>query len=463
MPLAGRLKTRWKEEGGYQDVMRVALPLIFSTGAWSLQTFIDRIFLTWYSPAALAAASPSGMANFTLFSLLIGTASYVNTFVAQYHGAGRPERIGRSVWQGIYFSLFALLLALVMWPLADDLFRLFGHAPDVQEMEIIYFRILLLGAPAVVVSNALSSFFSGLGRTWTIFWINFVATLINVVFDYWLIFGKAGFPRLGIAGAAWATVAAGTFPALAFLLLFVLPRNAREYGTLRGWRLDAGLFRRLLRFGAPSGLQVFLEVLAFTIFLAIAGKIGTTELAATTLAFNINSLAFTPMLGMMTAVSALVGQALGRSRPALAERYTWSALHICMLFYVGLSVGYVLLPQVVLWPFFRNVQAAGFIEISRLSVVLLRFVALYSLFDAMNMIFSAAIKGAGDTRYIAVTTIRLSWLVIVLPSLLWWYWLPPSIYALWVFVTLYVVGLGLFFYRRFLHGPWREMRVIEPN
>jgi len=459
-PLAN-LSARWNDEGGYRAVMRIALPLIFSTGAWSLQTFIDRIFLTWYSPAALAAASPSGMANFTLFSLLIGIASYVNTFVAQYHGAGRPERIGRSVWQGIYFGFFAVVLVLVMWPLADDLFHLFGHAPDVEEMEIVYFRILLLGAPAVVVSNALSGFFSGLGRTWIIFWINLIATLINVVFDYLLIFGKAGFPRMGIAGAAWATVAAGLFPALAFLVLFFLPRYTRTYGTLSGWRFDPGLFRRLLRFGAPSGLQVFLEVLAFTIFLIIAGKIGTTELAATTLAFNINSLAFTPMLGMMTAVSALVGQALGGNRPALAEKYTWSALHICMLFYVGLSIGYVLLPHVVLWPFFRNARSADLLAISCLCVVLLRFVALYSLFDAMNMIFSAAIKGAGDTRYVAVTTIRLSWLIMVVPSLLWWYFLPPSIHALWVFVTLYVVGLGLFFYRRFLHGAWREMRVIE--
>jgi len=79
----------------------------------------------------------------------------------------------------------------------------------------------------------------------------------------------------------------------------------------------------------------------------------------------------------------------------------------------------------------------------------------------MNMIFSAAIKGAGDTRFVAMTTIRLSWLVLVLPSLIWWFLLRGSIYGLWVFITLYVIGLGLLFLRRFLHGPWRTMRVIE--
>jgi len=458
---AGKIKARYHEEGGYRAVMDMALPLIFSTGAWTVQTFIDRVFLTWYSPEALAAAAPAGMANFTLFSLLIGIASYVNTFVAQYHGAGRPERIGRSVWQGIYFSLVALLIAVVIWPLADDLFRFFGHAPEVQEMEVVYFRILAVGAPAVVISNAISGLFSGLGKTWIIFWVNFAATLINMVLDYLLIFGKMGLPGMGIAGAAWATVAAGFFPALVFAGIMILPRYARTYGTLRSWRFDRALFRRLLRFGTPNGLQVFLEVLAFTIFLVIAGKIGTIELAATTLAFNINNLAFAPMLGMMTAVSALVGQSLGRERPELAEKLTWSALHICGAFYVTLGLAYAAVPQLFLWPFLRNAQSAEFLEISRVGVNLLRFVAVYSIFDAMNMIFSAAIKGAGDTRYVAVTTIRLSWLVLVLPSIVWCFFARGSIYGLWVFITLYVIGLGLFFLRRFLHGPWRTMRVID--
>ena len=456
-----KFSARWNEDGGYRAVLRMALPLVFSTGAWSLQQFIDRVFLTWYSSDALAAAAPAGMANFTIFSLLIGIASYISTFVAQYYGANRPERIGRSVWQGLYFSFFATLLVAVIYPFSDELFRFMGHEPAVQAMEITYFRILLLGAPAVVISNVVSGFFSGLSRSWVIFWINSIATLINVVFDYLLIFGKAGLPQMGIDGAAWATVMSAVFSAVVFMALMARPQYARVYGTLRGWRFDPELFRRLLRFGTPNGLQVFLEVLAFTIFLAVAGKIGTAELAATTLAFNINSLAFTPMLGMMTAVSALVGQSLGRERPELAERLTWSALHICLAFFATLSLGYLLAPQLFLRPFLWKAQSASFLEISRVAVILLRFVAVYSLFDAMNMIFSAAIKGAGDTRYVAVTTIRLSWLVLVIPSAVAWRLFHASIYWLWAFVTLYVMALGLVFWRRFVHGPWREMRVIE--
>ena len=89
-------------EGGYRQILLIAFPLILSTGSWSLQHFVDRMFLAWYSPAALAASTPAGILNYTLMSLFIGTAGYVSTFVAQYIGAGRDERIGPTVWQGLY-------------------------------------------------------------------------------------------------------------------------------------------------------------------------------------------------------------------------------------------------------------------------------------------------------------------------------------------------------------------------
>src|SRR5271169_2838719 len=109
------LTHRWNAEGGYRQILVIASPLILSTGSWSLQHFVDRMFLAWYSPESLAASTPAGILNYTVMSLFIGTAGYVSTFVAQYHGAGRPERIGPSVWQGIYISAIgAIAMALLI-------------------------------------------------------------------------------------------------------------------------------------------------------------------------------------------------------------------------------------------------------------------------------------------------------------------------------------------------------------
>jgi MATE family multidrug resistance protein len=139
------LKNRWNREAGYREVLVVAIPLILSTASWSVQHFVDRMFLAWYSPETIAAAMPAGMLNFTLVAIFMGTAGYVSTFVAQYYGAKRFQRIGPALWQGVYMSLIGGVLIMFAIPFAGPVFRLVGHSPQIQQHEVAYFRILCLG------------------------------------------------------------------------------------------------------------------------------------------------------------------------------------------------------------------------------------------------------------------------------------------------------------------------------
>jgi MATE family multidrug resistance protein len=205
---------RWASTGGYREVLVIAVPLILSTSAWSVQHFVDRMFLSWYSPETLAASMPAGILFFTLMSLFIGTASYVSTFVAQYYGAERYQRIGPALWQGIYISLLGGLLLLCLIPFAQPIFGLVGHDPAVQHHEVVYFRILCIGGFPVIASAAISGFFAGRGRPWPVMWVNTLSTAVNLIMDYALIFGAWGFPELGIKGAGIATVLAGCSPFL---------------------------------------------------------------------------------------------------------------------------------------------------------------------------------------------------------------------------------------------------------
>jgi MATE family multidrug resistance protein len=180
----GALKKRWHSEGGYRQFLVIAFPLILSTGALSVQHFVDRMFLAWYSPEAIAAAMPAGMLNFCIMSLFIGTAGYVNTFVAQYFGAGRKHRIGPAVWQGIYVSALGGLCIHVAGSLFGTDFSLVGHEATIRQLETEYFAILCLGAGPMIASTALAGFFSGRGRTWPVMWVNILATAINLMLDY---------------------------------------------------------------------------------------------------------------------------------------------------------------------------------------------------------------------------------------------------------------------------------------
>ena len=369
-------QSRWDGPGGYREVLKLAVPMILSFGSWSLMHFVDRMYLSWYDRDALAAALPAGILSFTLGTFFLGTAGYVNTFVAQYVGAGRPHRVGASVWQGIHFSIASGLLLMGLIPLAPAIFALVGHEPAVQLGEVVYFQILCIGWIPMLVMPAVSSFFSGRGDTITVMWVNVLAASMNIVLDYLLIFGHFGFPAMGIAGAAWATVIAHCLGVLVLAGLFQRRRYRDEFKTLSAWRVDLSLLKRMLRFGAPNGVQFFVELSGFTLFILVVGRLGTVELAATNVAFNINTLAFMPMLGLVVAVSTLVGQYLGKDDPATAERATWSAAHISLSYMGTIAASYVLIPEVFLAPHRVHADPGQFAPVEAYSIVLLRFVAL---------------------------------------------------------------------------------------
>jgi len=163
---------RWEAEGGYRELLTVALPLIISTGSWSVQHFVDRMFLAWYSAEAVAASMPAGITNFTVMSLFIGTASFAGTFVAQYLGADQKGRVGPVIWQGLYLALLGGLALLGLMRYSGEIFALAGHGAAIEALEAEYFRILCLGAFPVIGASALSSYYIGLGKTVPVMWIN---------------------------------------------------------------------------------------------------------------------------------------------------------------------------------------------------------------------------------------------------------------------------------------------------
>jgi multidrug resistance protein, MATE family len=454
------LRTWWRAEGGGREVVTLALPLVVSTSSWTLMLFIDRVFLSWYSRDALAAAMPSSMLSFTLICFFLGIASYVNTFVAQYFGAGHSERIGMSVWQGVFVGAATFPLIALVVPLAPWIFSLVGHEPAIQRMETTFFTIILWGMAASVMSAALSGFFTGRGRTQTVMVVDIGMALLNLVLDYILIFGKLGLPAMGIAGAAYATTIAYWFQFIAFLVLFLSRANRREFGTWIGFRFDRELFGRLLWFGFPSGFQMLVDVVAFTFFIMLVGRLGPVELVVANVAFNINMLAFVPMLGAGIAVTTLVGQRLGENRPDLAARSAWSAAALSTGYMATISAVYVFAPDWLLYLHCASMEAGEFARLSATAAVLLRFVALYCMFDTLAVIFMGALKGAGDTRFI----LYVSTVLAVSMSAATWIGLECldfGLFGAWTIITVAIMAVGIVYTLRFMQGRWRSMRVIE--
>lgn len=452
----------WLRSGGGRELLCVAAPLVISSLSWTVMTFVDRMFLNWVSGTAMSAAFSGSMVWFVVLCLPLGICMYANTFVAQYFGSNQKQRIGLAVWQSVWIAVGFTPLMLAVIPFAPTIFGSAGHDAVALAIEIEYFQILCLGAPAMLIAQAAASFYSGRGETWVVMWVDAAAAILNLVLDYFWIFGYAGFPQWGVAGAAWATTLSLWIKACVYLLLPLQAAHRAEYGTLSGMRLDLELVRRMLYFGGPSGLQMVLDVVGFTVFVLLVGRLGAVPRDATTMAFSVSSVAFMPIWGLSSAVGILVGQHLGENRDQLAARVTYTGLQLAWIYMAGISALYVLTPGLFLHGF-ASAAAAGAAEpaaIYSLAVILLRFVAAYNLFDATFMTFVSAIKGAGDTVFVLRVSLALAALLAGLSYLSVEVW-DVGIYGCWLLVTGWVWIAAVTFYLRFRHGKWRSMRVIE--
>lgn len=453
---------RWSQPYGYRQVLAISLPLVASMGAITVMQFTDRVFLANYSVDAIAASLPAGLASFTFISFFMGVGNYTNVFVAQYSGAQALRRIGAALWQGIWFSIFSGVLLALLCLVSDDIFRLIGHSPVIRSLEETYFNILTLGAGLVVLSSTMASFYTGRGLTWTIMLVHMAGAAVNIPLDYCLINGAGPFPELGIAGAGIATVAAQGFIVLILGLLIFSRKNRKRFGTWKNRGFDRELFGRLMRYGMPSGVQFFLEVFGFTFFIQMLGRLGDLELAASNIVLSIEALAFMPMVGFHIGNATMVGQAIGRHDPEGGVEATTSALHITLAYMMPLAAVFIFMPEPFLSLFNtgdRHLPQYG--EIMELAIILMRFVAVFCFFDALNLIYSGAIKGAGDTRFIMWTIAAVCLGLMVLPVYVAVEIAGAGIYTVWTFASAYACALGVAFMLRYRHGAWKRMRVIE--
>ncbi len=454
------LKTRWSSPGGYKELLDVAIPLILSMASISILMFIDRVFLSWYATDALAATMPAGGLCFSLMCFFMGTATYAGTFISQYYGAQKYHLIGPAMWQGVYVALAGGLLMPCIAPFAPTIFAFIGHEKSIQIHEVKYFQILCMGAIPYLVNTTFAGFYSGRGMTRPVMWINFFTASINILLDYCWIFGRLGFPEKGISGAALATISATCCTTFVYFFLLSRPKNNQQFKTLEGWRFQPKAFKRLLSFGIPAGIQFFLDVSGFHIFLLMVGRLGTVQLAASNIMMQVNMLGLLPMIGMGITVSILVGRYIGSKNVSLAEKSVYSALQLTFIYNSVMASLYITVPMLFILPFVAGMpEPTG--EIQSLTKSLLLFAALFTFFDSFHIMSSSALKGAGDTRFVMRVMGLTSLFGLLIPAYIIIEIMTLGIYAAWSLATGFVCLMGVIFFLRFLGGKWKEMQVID--
>lgn len=420
--------------------------------------------------AALAAVLPAVFVYIGFMTVFRGTAWSVSTFAAQAMGRGQDAEAARYAWQGVYLGVATVAVAVFAVAVARPLFGLFATSDDVLRMEIAYFTVVAWSLPAIVMMVALRAFFQGIHRPALPALVGVLMNVLNLVLNWLLIYGHGGMPRMGIRGAATATLIAN-FAGLAALAAcyLLIPSIVRRFQTRCGWRLSFYRLGRLVLFGMPAGLSWLLDMIGWSLMIVVIVQWVGKDLqsaahpAASNAAMNYLQIGFMPVVGVGIAVSALVGKAVGQRRLREARR-----MATCGFIIGG---GYQLIVGVVLIVFRRDLVAffSQDPEVIRLGSYALICAGVFQFFDAIGIIYAHSLRGAGDTHFLLFVHIVLILLLFIPGSVVVTFWVMPSVdlelmsIGPWLAGTVYIILLGGVFFLRWKGRRWEQIDIFGPG
>ena len=440
------------------ELLRLALPMVVSQGAFAVMIFTDRYFMSQIDPAHMAAALGGGVASFFSFCFFVGLIAYANALTAQYLGAGEPEKGPKVVTQGMIMTAMSVPFLTLITFLVAGIFAGMGHEPAQVELERSYYLILMSGVLATLAKVCLSSYFAGIGRTHVVMICDVFGLIINVPLCYVMAFGKLGFPVLGIVGAGISTVVATVLALLLFVAFYFRKEHRERFGVLRSFSLDTGILRRYWRLGFPSGLEMFLNVSAFNLFLLMFQSYGVAAGAAAAIVFNWDILSFIPMIGLNVGVISLIGRFAGARDLARVNEVMTAAFGLALAYSAVLAVIYITFRYPLVEVFAP--PSGDFTAIRKLSAFMMIGLSSYVMADAVILVSGGVLRGAGDTRWLMIASVSLHWAMLVAQYfIIRVFGLGPRLS--WLAFTGMIFAIALVFALRLYRGRWRDPAALE--
>jgi len=433
----------------HQKILKLSIPAAINSLLDMLQVITDLIMVGRISAFAVAAVGlglQSLMFVFAVLTLLnVGTSALLSRFV----GARRMKRASIGLSTLLRFAFFLSLPVMVLWYfLASHIYVWFGTAPEVVALGKDYVQTLTWMMPFVFMKLVFVAALNSAGDTKTPMYVKISSILLNVVLNYLLIFGKYGFPELGVLGAAVGTVIVNMIEFCVYVVLYW--RQKTPYIPL--WYHSRTLLIRALKVGFPASVERALTFGSFMLFTVIIAHYGTAVLAGYQIGLRVEGLAFMPGIGFTIAAMALMGQGLGAKNPQQAKEDVLLVLKYTSGFMFILSFFMIFMPEKIVW-FFTNDQAT----IKEASLYL-RIVGVSQIPLAFNFVLSGALRGAGDSKKTLKINLVSLWLVRIIPGfLLSWYF--HSILFVYLAVIFDTFVRAVWLWKTFEKGEWQKVKV----
>jgi len=436
--------------GHLRAVSVLGFPLVGGHVAQFAIGMTDSIMLGWYGATALAAVTLAGSYFFVFFLMGAGFAIAVMPLVAAAAGAGEERQIRRATRMGLWLSLIYGVAAMPVLLFSEQILLTLGQKPEVAGPASAYLQLAGWGLFPALLVMVFKSYLAALERTQIVLWITILAAVVNGLVNYALIFGNWGAPEMGIAGAAYASIATQTVSLLAVgaYALWVLP----EHEILKNfYRPDWEMFARVFKLGMPIGLTNLSEVSLFAASAMMMGWLGTIPLAAHGVAMTLAGLTFMVHLGLSNAATIRAGNAYGRgdrAHMALGAQVV-IVLSLAMAL-IGIAA-FLLLPDQLI-SLFLDPSDPNKPEILIVGASLLAMAALFQLADGMQVIALGVLRGVQDTNWPMVIAALSYWAIGVPASYIFGFTFGWGGVGVWSGLVLGLSFAGVFLMLRF----WRH-------
>lgn len=448
-----------------KKLWELAWPAILANISQTLVNLVDMVMVGQLGSLAIASVGLGGQFAWFMMPLMFAVSAGVLALVARFVGARDFEMANLALEQGIYLAfLMGIPVMMVGLFLGDDALRIMGASEDVIRLGYEYIRIYFLFYPINFMGFAAFSALRGAGDTKTPMKLSILTNVLNVLLNYLLIFGKFGFPRLEVKGAA---LASGLSIAVAFIVgLFLFLSDRLVLKLKPRFRFDVGMIKRILRIGIPATIERIIFSVYNFIYISIVTRFGTVALAAHQVGLRVESIAYMPAFGFNVATSALVGQSLGEGNPEKAEKVVYESLKMVTAFMSVMAVVLIVFPKYLVMPFITK-SDPNYWQVIHLATIYLMIVGISEIPLGWLFVLSGALRGAGDTKSPMYVTAVSKLLFRILPAYLLgfgftigsFHFEGLGVIAAWIAMSLETFTTAGLFWWVFKRGKWKHVKV----
>lgn len=418
-------------------MVSLAVPVVLSELGWVAQGVVDNIMVGRLGPVAIGAVALGNAVYYTPALFGIGLLLGLDTLVSQAYGRRDHDECHRWLAQGMYLACISTVPLMILIAALSYEFTHFGVIPEVASLSGGYLRILNWGTLPLLVYGGTRRYLQGVGQVRVITLTYVLANLLNWFGDWVLIYGKLGFPALGVNGSAISTCIARVGMAAAMMGFAWRYERKRKHPLFAHWAgLELDRLGRLVRLGAPAAGQILLEVGAWNLSTFAAGYLTPVALATHTIALNYASISYMVPLGISAAAAVSVGHAIGAGDPPRARRAGWLALALGSGFMVCAGVVFLVAPGPLIRLYTPDPRVLA------LGPTLLLIAAAFQIFDGIQTVSTGALRGLGETRVPMYANLVGYWAMGLPLGFSLCFVLKWGVYGMWIGLTLSLVVIA---------------------